>query len=69
MWANYLKVASEQAGHTIQSWIAFNIMKKFKREINESAHKKRSQLAADGYEPVLKNSRWCLLKRREKSDG
>ena len=23
------------------------------------------QLKADGYEPILKRSRWCLLKRRE----
>ena len=23
------------------------------------------RLQADGYEPVLKHSRWCLLKRRE----
>ncbi len=23
------------------------------------------QMKADGYEPILKHSRWCLLKRRE----
>ena len=27
------------------------------------------QLVQDGYEPVLKKSRWCLLKRRENLTG
>ena len=31
-------------------------------EVRASEHK---QLQADGYEPVLKKSRWCLLKRKE----
>lgn len=65
MWANYLKVASEQAGHTIQILDRFHIMKKFNEKINEVRAQEAKQLAADGYEPVLKNSRWCLLKRRE----
>ncbi len=31
-------------------------------EVRASEHRK---LEAEGYEPVLKKSRWCLLKRKE----
>lgn len=65
MWSNYLKVASEMAGHTIQVLDRFHIMKKFNEKINEVRAQEVGQLKEDGYEPVLKNSRWCLLKRPE----
>ena len=45
-------------------WTASN------HEENERSHRRGTagearRLAEDGYEPVLKQSRWCLLKRRE----
>ena len=65
MWHNYLKVAQEMAGHTIRILDRFHIMKKFGEKIDKVRAAEAKQMKADGYEEVLKNSRWCLLKRRE----
>jgi transposase len=40
-------------------------MKKMNEALDEVRRGEARRLAADGYEPVLKNSRWCLLKRPE----
>jgi transposase len=40
-------------------------MQKFNQRLNDVRAAEAKQMQADGYEPVLKNSRWCLLKRRE----
>ena len=40
-------------------------MKKMNEAIDEVRRGEAARLERDGYEPVLKHSRWCLLKRRE----
>jgi len=40
-------------------------MWKFGDQLNQVRAEEARQMKPDGYEPVLKNSRWCLLKRRE----
>ena len=40
-------------------------MKKFGEAIDKVRTEEARQMKADGYEVLLKNSRWCLLKRRE----
>lgn len=42
----------------------FHIMKKFGEAIDKVRADEARQMKQDGYEEFLKNSRWCLLKRR-----
>jgi transposase len=65
MWQPYLKVIAEQAGRAIHVLDRFHIMQKMNQAIDEVRAAEVKQLKADGYEPVLKHSRWCLLKRPE----
>ena len=65
MWGPYLAVIAERAGQAIHVLDRFHIMQKLNKAIDEVRARESKQLAADGYEPILKHSRWCLLKRRE----
>jgi transposase len=40
-------------------------MKKMNGALDEVRRAEAARLERDGYEPVLKHSRWCLLKRRK----
>ena len=65
MWQPYLNVIAEQlkqAGHVLDR---FHIMKKMNEAIDKVRRSEGARLERDGYEPVLKHSRWCLLKRPE----
>jgi transposase len=65
MWQPYLKVIAEQLKDAIHVLDRFHIMKKMNEAIDEVRRNEAQRLAKDGYEPVLKHSRWCLLKRPE----
>jgi transposase len=65
MWGPYLKVIAEKAKDAVHILDRFHIMAKMNKAIDEVRAAEAKQLKADGYEPVLKNSRWCLLKRPE----
>jgi transposase len=43
----------------------FHIMKKFSEALDKDRAVETRQLHRDGYELVLKKSRWCILKKRE----
>ena len=61
----YLNVVAEQAGHAIHVLDRFHIMKNMNEAIDKVRREEAARLKRDGYEEVLKHSRWCLLKRRE----
>lgn len=63
MWQPYLKVIAEEAGAAVHVLDRFHIMKKMNEAINEVRASEARRMQADGYEPILKHSRWCLLKR------
>ena len=65
MWQPYLKVIAEQLGTAVHVLDRFHIMQKFGKALDEIRAAESKQLQRDGYEPVLKKSRWCLLKRPE----
>ena len=65
MWQPYLNVIAEWIGHVVHVLDRFHIMKKMNEAIDQVRRDEARQLQEDGYEPVLKHSRWCLLKRRE----
>ncbi len=65
MWQPYLKVIAKKAGDAIHVLDRFHIMAKMSKAIDEVRAKESKELAAKGYEPVLKRTRWLLLKRPE----
>ena len=65
MWKPYLKVIAQKAPQAIHVLDRFHIMQKMNKAIDEVRAGEARQLKEDGYEPVLKHSRWCLLKRPE----
>ena len=65
MWKPYLKVIAKKAPQAIHVLDRFHIMAKMNKAIDEVRAAEAKRLERDDYEPVLKNSRWCLLKRKE----
>ena len=65
MWRPYLQVIAAQAGQAIHVLDRYHVMALLNRAIDEVRASEARQLKADGYEPVLKHSRWVLLKRPE----
>jgi transposase len=65
MWQPYLNVLREQARKAVWVLDRFHVMVKFNKALDEVRAGEARRLEQDGYEPVLKHSRWCLLKRRE----
>ena len=65
MWQPYLNVIAEQVKHAVHVLDRFHIMKKMNGALDEVRRAEAARLERDGYEPVLRRSRWCLLKRRE----
>jgi transposase len=59
----YLNVISEQLKHAVHVLDRFHIMKKMNEAIDQVRRSEAKRMKKDGYEPVLKNARWCLLKR------
>jgi transposase len=65
MWQAYLKVIAKKAGHALHVLDRFHIVQRMNKAIDEVRAAEVKQLKADGYEPILKHSRWLLLKRPE----
>ena len=69
MWQPYLKVVAEQAGAAVHVLDRFHIMKKMGEAIDQVRASEAKRMRDDGYEPILKHSRWCLLKRPANLSG
>ena len=65
MWKPYIKVIKKKAGQAIHILDRFHIVAKLNKAIDKVRAGEHRQMQKDGYEPLLKNSRWCLLKRWE----
>jgi transposase len=65
MWQAYLKVIAKKASQAVHVLDRFHIMARMNKAIDEIRAAEAKRLKADGYEHILKHSRWCLLKRRE----
>lgn len=65
MWHPYLKVIAERAAQAIHVLDRFHIVARMNKAIDEVRAKEARELKDKGYEPVLKGTRWCLLKRPE----
>lgn len=65
MWQPYLKVIAKKAAGAIHILDRFHIVARLNKALDEIRAAEAKQMARDGYEPVLKRSRWCFLKREE----
>ena len=65
MWKPYLKVIKKKAPKAMHILDRFHIMANINKAIDKVRVSEHRKLEEDGYEPVLKKSRWCLLKRKE----
>jgi transposase len=66
MWKPYLDVAKKYAGHALQILDRFHVVAKLNKAVDEVRAKEARELLRKGFEPVLKHTRWCFLKRKEK---
>jgi len=65
LWRPYLTVLAERAGGAVHVLDRFHIMKQLGEAIDDVRAAETRRMKRDGYEPLLKHSRWCLLKRPE----
>jgi transposase len=64
MWQPYLTVIRERCSQAIHILDRFHIVAKMNTALDQVRAGEARRLARDGYEPVLKKTRWCVLKRR-----
>ena len=65
MWAPYLKVIGEKAEQAVHVLDRYHVMAKMNKALDKVRAAEVKRLKADGHEPVLKHTRWLLLKRPE----
>jgi transposase len=65
MWKPYIRVIRERCTGALHILDRFHIVSKMNKALDEVRAGEARNIAADGREPVLKRSRWCLLKRPE----
>ena len=66
MWKPYLDVIKQHAGQALQILDRFHVVAKLHKAVDEVRAKEARELARGGYDPILKHTRWCFLKRKEK---
>lgn len=69
MWKPYLKLIEKHCTNALNILDRFHVVAKLNLALDEVRASEARRLVQDGFEPVLKKSRWCLLKRRENLTG
>lgn len=65
MWKPYLKVINKKAPHCLNVLDRFHIRKHLNEGLDEVRKEEQGWLHTKGYEPVLKKSKWALMKNPE----
>src|SRR5213078_2182202 len=65
MWEPYLKVIREKCAEALHILDRFHIVAKMNRALDEIRAGESRRIASEGGVPLLKKSRWLLLKREE----
>ena len=65
MWQPYLNVIQEKAKQVLLILDRFHIVAAINKAIDKVRATEYKKMKDDGHELILKNSRWCLLKRKE----
>ena len=65
MWEPYLKVIREKCSEALHILDRFHIVAKMNKALDEVRAGESRRMSSEGRTPVLKKSRWLLLKREE----
>jgi len=69
MWKPYLDLIAKHCTHALSILDRFHIVAKMNLALDDVRAHEARRMAHEGYEPTLKKSRWCLLKRPENLTG
>jgi len=65
MWKPYLNVIKRRATQALNILDKFHIVARLNKAIDKVRAEEHRNMKADGYDPILTNARWALLKRPE----
>ena len=65
MWEPYLKVIREKCSEALHILDRFHIVAKMNKALDEVRAERSRRMSSEGRKPVLRKSRWLLLKREE----
>jgi transposase len=68
MWEPYLKVIREKCSEALHILDRFHIVAKMNKALEQVRAEETHWMRQQGLEPVLRKSRWLLLKRQEKPE-
>ena len=63
VWKPYLQLIAKHCTRALNILDRFHVVAKMNLALDDVRAAEARRLVQDGYEPVLKKSRWCLLKR------
>ncbi|MGH7927761.1 MAG: ISL3 family transposase [Candidatus Binatia bacterium] len=63
MWQPYLQTIAARAQNALHVLDRYHIVARLNKAIDKVRAEEARRMERDGYEPILKHSRWCLLKR------
>jgi transposase len=64
MWQAYLDVIAEKCSKALHILDRFHIVAKMNKALDEVRAAEAREMARAGHEPLLKKTRWCVLKRQ-----
>jgi len=64
MWKPYLRVIREKCSQALHILDRFHIVAKMNEALDDVRAAEARKMSAAGHEPLLKKTRWCLLKRQ-----
>lgn len=65
MWRPYLNVIRENCSQALHILDRFHIVAQMNRALDEVRAAEARQMAREGHEPLLRKTRWCVLKRKD----
>ena len=65
MWKPYLDVVRQKCSQALHILDRFHVVAKMNKALDEVRAAESRRMAQQGHEPLLKKSRWCVLKRKE----
>jgi transposase len=65
MWQPYLDVIRQKCSQALHILDRFHVVAKMNKALDEVRAAEARKLAQAGHEPLLKKSRWCVLKRKQ----
>ena len=65
MWRPYLEIIAKHCPQALNILDRFHMVAKLNKALDEVRAGEARRMVSEGYEPLLKKKRWCLLKRPE----